>query len=85
MIRLKDIFRMFLTYQLVSLADEHGSQLPYGHRNKIIDLDGVYKDAEVLNMRIISDVLYIRIKKCRFEIRILSRKKIEKLWTIVNI
>lgn len=62
MIRLKDIFRMFPAYQLVSLADEHGSQLPYGHRDKIIDLEGIYEDAEVLNMRIVSDVLYIRIK-----------------------
>lgn len=62
MIRLRDIFIMFPAYQLVSLADEHGSQLPYGHRDKIIDLDGVYEDAEVLNMRIVSDVLYIRIK-----------------------
>lgn len=63
MIRLKDIFRMFPAYQLVSLADEHGSQLPYGHRDKIIDLEGIYEDVEVLNMRIVSDVLYIRIKK----------------------
>ena len=62
MIRLKDIFRMFPAYQLVSLADEHGSHLPYGHRDKIVDLEGVYEDAEVLNMRIVSDILYIRIK-----------------------
>ena len=63
MIKLKDIFRMFHAYQLVSLADEDGSQLPYGHRDKIVDLEGViYEDAEVLNMRIASDVLYIRIK-----------------------
>lgn len=62
MIRLKDIFRMFPAYQLVSLADEHGYQLPYGHRDKIVDLEGVYEDAEVLNMRIVSDILYIRIK-----------------------
>ena len=61
-IRLKDIFRIFPAYQLVSLADEHGSQLPYGHMDKIIDLEGIYEDAEVLNMRIVSDVLYIRIK-----------------------
>lgn len=50
MIKLKDIFRMFPAYQLVSLADEHGSQLPYGHRDKIIDLEGVYEDVEVLNI-----------------------------------
>ncbi|MBQ2886500.1 MAG: hypothetical protein IJE43_22500 [Alphaproteobacteria bacterium] len=62
MIKLRDILKMFPSYQLVSLADEHGSQLPYGHRDKIIDLEGVYEDAEVLNMRIVSDVLYIRIK-----------------------
>lgn len=62
MIKLRDILKMFSSYQLVSLADEHGSQLPYGHRDKIIDLEGVYEDAEVLNMRIVSDVLYIRIK-----------------------
>lgn len=63
MIRLKDIFKMFPSYQLVSLADEYGSQLPYGHRDKIIDLNGIYENAEVLNMRIVSDVLYIRIKE----------------------
>lgn len=62
MIRLRDIFKMFPCYQLVSLADEEGSQLPYGHRDRIIDLEGIYEDAEVLNMRIVSDVLYIRIK-----------------------
>ena len=62
MIKLKDIFRMFPAYQLVSLADEDGSQLHYGHRDKIVDLEGVYEDVEVLNMRIVSDVLYIRIK-----------------------
>ena len=62
MIKLRDILKMFPSYQLVSLADEHGSQLPYGHRDKIIDLEGVYEDAEVLNMRIVSDGLYIRIK-----------------------
>ena len=62
MIKLRDILKMFPSYQLVSLADEHGSQLPYGHRDKIIDLEGVYEDAEVLNMRIVSDALYIRIK-----------------------
>ena len=62
MIKLKDIFRMFPAYQLVSLADEDGSQLPYGHRDKIVDLEGVYEDVEVLNIRIVSDVLYIRIK-----------------------
>ena len=62
MIKLKDILKMFPLYQVVSLADEDGSGLPYGHRNKIIDLEGVYEDAEVLNMRIVSDVLYIRIK-----------------------
>ena len=62
MIKLRDILKMFPKYQLVSLADEHGSQLPYGHRDKIIDLNGVYEDVEVLNMRIVSDVLYIRIK-----------------------
>ena len=54
---------MFPSYQLVSLADKHGSQLPYGHRDKIIDLNGIYENAEVLNMRIVSDVLYIRIKE----------------------
>lgn len=63
MIRLKDIYKMFPAYQLVSLADELGSGLPYGHRTKIINLEGIYEDAEVLNMRINSDVLYIRIKK----------------------
>lgn len=62
MIKLRDILKMFPSYQLVVLADEHGSQLPYGHRDKIIDLEGVYEDVEVLNMRIVSDVLYIRIK-----------------------
>ena len=62
MIKLKDLLNMFPKYQLVSLADEDGSHLPYGHRDKIIDLEGVYEDAEVLNMRIVSDVLYIRIK-----------------------
>lgn len=62
MIKLKDIFRLFPKYQLVSLADKDGSQLPYGHRDKIIDLDGIYEDIEVLNMRIVSDILYIRIK-----------------------
>lgn len=62
MIRLKDIVRMFPAYQLVSLVDEHGSQLPYGHRDKIIYLEDIYEDMEVLNMRIVSDVLYIRIK-----------------------
>lgn len=62
MIRLKDLLKMFPLYQVVSLADEDGSQLPYGHRSKIIDLNGIYEDAEVLNMRIVTDVLYIRIK-----------------------
>lgn len=62
MIKLKDIFKRFPAYQLVSLSDEHGSQLPYGHRDKIIDLGDIYEDAEVLNMRTVSDVLYIRIK-----------------------
>lgn len=62
MIRLKDIFKMFPGYQLVSLADEQGSGLPYGNRDRIVDLTGIYEDVEVLNMRIVSDVLYIRIK-----------------------
>lgn len=62
MIKLKDLFKMFPLYQLVSLADEQGSHLPYGHRSRIIDLEGIYEDAEVLNMRIVSDVLYIRIR-----------------------
>lgn len=63
MIKLKDILKMFPLYQVISLADEDGSGLPCGLRNKIIDLEGIYEDAEVLNMRIVSDVLYIRIKK----------------------
>lgn len=62
MIKLGDIFKMFPGYQLVVLADKHGSQLPYGHRDKIVDLEGIYEDVEVLNMRIVSDILYIRIK-----------------------
>ena len=61
MITLKDIFRLFPKYQLVSLADKHGSQLPYGHRDKIIDLEDIYEDVEVLNIRTVADVLYIRI------------------------
>ena len=62
MIKLKDILNLLPAYQLVALADENGSQLPYGHRDKVIDLKDRYADAEVLNMRIVSDVLYIRIK-----------------------
>lgn len=65
MIKLRDILKKFPSYQLISLADEQGSQFPYGHRNKISDLDNLstaYKNAEVLNMRIVSGVLYIRIK-----------------------
>lgn len=61
MIKLKDILKLLPGYQLVSLADKHGSQLPYGHRDKICDLEGIYSDAEILNMRIVSDVLYIRL------------------------
>lgn len=65
MIRLKDLLKMFQSYQLISLADEQGSQLPYGHRDKVIDLNNLpvtYENAEVLNMRTVADVLYIRIK-----------------------
>lgn len=62
MIKLRDLLKLFPSYQLVSLADEQGSQLPYGHRDKIIDLNNTYDDIEVLNARIVSDVLYIRIK-----------------------
>lgn len=62
MIKLRDILNLLPAYQLVSLADEDGSQLPYGHRDKAVDLKDRYTDAEVLNMRIVSDVLYIRIK-----------------------
>lgn len=65
MIKLRDILKKFPNYQLISLADEQGSQLPYGYRNKISDLNNLptaYENAEVLNMRIVSEVLYIRIK-----------------------
>lgn len=65
MIKLRDILKKFPNYQLISLSDEQGSQLPYGHRNKISDLNNLptaYENAEVLNMRIVSEVLYIRIK-----------------------
>lgn len=65
MIKLRGILKKFPSYQLISLADEQGSQLPYGHRNKISDLNHLstaYENAEVLNMRIVSEVLYIRIK-----------------------
>lgn len=62
MIKLRDLLKLFPSYQLVSLADEQGSQLPYGHRDKIIDLNNTYDNIEVLNTRIVSDVLYIRIK-----------------------
>lgn len=65
MIKLRDILKKFPSYQLISLADKQGSQLPYGHRNKISDLNHLptaYENAEVLNMRIVSEVLYIRIK-----------------------
>lgn len=62
MIKLRDLLKLFPSHQLVSLADEQGSQLPYGHRDKIIDLNNTYDDIEVLNTRIVSDVLYIRIK-----------------------
>lgn len=64
MIKLRDLLKLFPSYQLVALADEHGAQLPYGYRNKIIDLNNIYDDIEVLNARIGigSDVLYIRIK-----------------------
>ena len=62
MIKLKDLLNLFPSHQLISLADEHGSQLPYGHRDKIIDLNSIYDEVEVLNARIVSDVLYIRIK-----------------------
>lgn len=65
MIRLRDILKMFPSYQLISLADKQGSQFPYGHRDKISDLNNLptaYENAEVLNMRIVSEVLYIRIK-----------------------
>ena len=63
MIKLKDIFKMFPSYQLVSLVDERGLRLPYGNRYTIIDLNGIYENAEVLNMRIVSNVLYIGIKE----------------------
>ena len=62
MIKLRDLLKFLPSYQLVSLADEQGSQLPYGHRDKIIDLNNTYDNIEVLNTRIVSDVLYIRIK-----------------------
>ena len=62
MIRLKDLLKLFPSHQLISLADEYGGQLPYGHRDKIINLNSIYDEVEVLNARIVSDVLYIRIR-----------------------
>lgn len=65
MVKLRDILKLFSKNQLISLSDEQGSQLPYGHRDRVSELNDLlnydYKDAEVVSMKIIADVLYIRI------------------------